>query len=359
MIKNRSVTNRDQSIDIMKGVATILVVLGHAIQLTLGDARMDYSLLFRIIYSFHMPFFMFLSGYLYGKYGKVFDYKWLYRRFCGLAIPFWAWAVILWWLREANAGDLSLLERLGRLLLDPSDNGLWFLTALFWCCVMTSASWYIARIFGGLLKGINRKKTVGIMPIHAMLLILLIIMFCYFRYIKVLNMPYRLSCQTNIYFGIAFLLGKIDFLNRLKAMNRKLYVLIFCLVFITYSLCMTRWQRNMNIQMLFSSYPGMFKQLLYFAFVVGVPILGIYLAVCVCILLDEYANVSIKSVLGYLGENSLAIYAMQWLFLSALVGGYWLTIIAKTLTGLVMPVFISEHLLKRIKFTRILFLGGR
>jgi fucose 4-O-acetylase-like acetyltransferase len=52
--------NRDAFLDIAKGLAIILVVVGHVIQ---GSSeKFDDLLWFRVIYSFHMPLFVFLSG---------------------------------------------------------------------------------------------------------------------------------------------------------------------------------------------------------------------------------------------------------------------------------------------------------
>lgn len=49
--------------DSLKGVLIILVVLGHAIQETLKDGCFD-NHLWNCIYSFHMPAFMAVSGFL-------------------------------------------------------------------------------------------------------------------------------------------------------------------------------------------------------------------------------------------------------------------------------------------------------
>jgi len=49
--------------DSLKGVLIILVVLGHAIQYTIGNECYE-NRLWNIIYSFHMPAFMAVSGYL-------------------------------------------------------------------------------------------------------------------------------------------------------------------------------------------------------------------------------------------------------------------------------------------------------
>lgn len=47
-------------IDQLKGIAILLVVLGHVI----GYNNCENSFLWRFIYSFHMPLFMFISGYV-------------------------------------------------------------------------------------------------------------------------------------------------------------------------------------------------------------------------------------------------------------------------------------------------------
>lgn len=52
--------NRISYIDQLKGIAIFLVVLGHVIE---HNAGRD-NFLWTLIYSFHMPLFMFVSGYL-------------------------------------------------------------------------------------------------------------------------------------------------------------------------------------------------------------------------------------------------------------------------------------------------------
>ena len=72
-------------LDALRGFAIILVVLGHAIQSSFVDY--DNNPFFRIIYSFHMPLFMFLSGYVsYASFDGTINK--LVRRFRSLIIPF-------------------------------------------------------------------------------------------------------------------------------------------------------------------------------------------------------------------------------------------------------------------------------
>ena len=49
--------------DRLKGILIVLVVLGHAIQQTMNEACFD-NHLWNYIYSFHMPAFMAISGFL-------------------------------------------------------------------------------------------------------------------------------------------------------------------------------------------------------------------------------------------------------------------------------------------------------
>lgn len=59
--------NRNQLLDVVKGVAILLVVLGHAVQQCSGmDGREVLDLwIERYLISFHMPLFMLVSGYLF------------------------------------------------------------------------------------------------------------------------------------------------------------------------------------------------------------------------------------------------------------------------------------------------------
>lgn len=58
--------SRSVLIDTIKGVAILLVVWGHFIQFIYvgSDSYFD-NIIFKVIYSFHMPLFAIISGYLY------------------------------------------------------------------------------------------------------------------------------------------------------------------------------------------------------------------------------------------------------------------------------------------------------
>ena len=77
MVKKTYDINREPLIDVAKGIAILLVLLGHTIQFASGEefekASLFYNnIVFKTIYSFHMPLFMVISGYLY--YNSINNY---------------------------------------------------------------------------------------------------------------------------------------------------------------------------------------------------------------------------------------------------------------------------------------------
>ena len=67
---------RNRKIDVLKGIAIILVVLGHVIVGYYDTLYYQTNLIFKICYSFHMPLFIYISGYLVGKKEK-YGNEWL------------------------------------------------------------------------------------------------------------------------------------------------------------------------------------------------------------------------------------------------------------------------------------------
>lgn len=54
---------RDYSFDVIKGVLIILVIVGHVIHLFTGNGGWSTNPVFLTIYTFHMPLFIFISGF--------------------------------------------------------------------------------------------------------------------------------------------------------------------------------------------------------------------------------------------------------------------------------------------------------
>lgn len=122
---------RDTSIDSLRGLAILLVVFGHSLQYSNTD--FDNNILFRIIYSFHMPLFMFISGYVtfFGQDKIVPGFK---KRAALLLFPFFSWAIVTFFINSIKENQLSWHQAgifFTNLAKSPDNNGLWFLWVIF------------------------------------------------------------------------------------------------------------------------------------------------------------------------------------------------------------------------------------
>ena len=111
-------------IDALKGIAIILVVLGHMIQYVFCPNDYSDNIIFRYIYSFHMGFFMALSGFTVRTYHDSFQsvLRQIDKRAVNLILPFISWALLGYYLMDGV--DLPTVFK-------RTDCGLWFLYALF------------------------------------------------------------------------------------------------------------------------------------------------------------------------------------------------------------------------------------
>ncbi|MCM1143724.1 MAG: acyltransferase [Blautia sp.] len=146
--------------DILRGFAIVLVVFGHCIQEGSGAAFRQDSLYFQdrvyqFIYSFHMPLFMLISGYLSwnGTHRAAEQTAWkerfplLKKRAQALLLPILLWTVLDYlriFIINLSRGylDLSLdtilpsfIRVLPSFVISLLTN-LWFLWAAFWCFLL-------------------------------------------------------------------------------------------------------------------------------------------------------------------------------------------------------------------------------
>jgi fucose 4-O-acetylase-like acetyltransferase len=133
---------RIKIIDSLKGYAIILVLFGHVIVFS-DPTGYALSWLFTFIYSFHMPLFLFLSGYL--VYQKPIDPKWnfVYKKFRGLIVPYFIWLfigilVVNNFILDAKISDYLIQHTV------TYDN-IWFLPALFFSFLLLLAYISIER----------------------------------------------------------------------------------------------------------------------------------------------------------------------------------------------------------------------
>lgn len=176
--------------DRLKGLLIVLVVLGHAIQETLGGDCFN-NHLWNIIYSFHMPAFMAVSGFLNYRMGGGISNRLsiVYRRFQQLLIPF-----VLWTLIKILIYPPYRVSTFVNAFLYP-DGTFWFLWVLFFISVF----FYLGDWMGEKLR-IKQEIVIIAMCIgFALLMVLADIRIGGFQFIAYYFLFYSLGYYLNKY----------------------------------------------------------------------------------------------------------------------------------------------------------------
>lgn len=133
--------NRDLYWDVAKGIAIILVLVGHSIQCIRQDCFDDK--LYQFIYSFHMPLFMFISGWFFYYSMRKYELVELVdKKIRSICIPLFVFGVILFPIFfDFNASIGTIIKN-----YILSIGILWFLVQVLYCMV---AMTLVCRIFTG------------------------------------------------------------------------------------------------------------------------------------------------------------------------------------------------------------------
>lgn len=129
--------------DILKFFAIVLVVWGHAIQF-FSTEYLD-SFIYRFIYSFHMPLFMFIAGYFSVNSSKLEFCQMLKKKFKQLILPCFVWAGIACVIANFTSNEIFNIKS----ILVSAIANYWFLKCLF-----------IFYIFMGICEKMNKYKRI-------------------------------------------------------------------------------------------------------------------------------------------------------------------------------------------------------
>lgn len=135
-----SAIKRYESIDIARCFAIILVVTGH---FRSEYMPRGYDIMVDVIYMFHMPLFMFVSGFLYQATRKNISYrKFITGKFRRLMIPYFTVSVLVILLKILTEGFMQVdnpvtWRAFVEILYYPAAGYfLWFIWALWWMMVI-------------------------------------------------------------------------------------------------------------------------------------------------------------------------------------------------------------------------------
>ena len=188
--------DRDKLMPMMSIIGIILVVLGHS-GYTGTNIAMDCPHLCNWIYSFHMPLFFFISGFLFSLTNESFicmdKKKLLRKKIQRLLVPYFSIGVVLWCVKFIFSSFASVernfsLAAFGKMFVAPSAEGstmgyLWYLITLFmvfvvmavlpllridlkksaWSFVVGIISWMLLRYASG-VEWLNINQVFWYMP---------------------------------------------------------------------------------------------------------------------------------------------------------------------------------------------------
>lgn len=130
-------TIRNYYIDYLKGILIFLVVLGHFTSWTNSS-----DFLFKYIYSFHMPFFILISGYLFSKSIEKKSIEIVKKQFKRLIVPhlsfniimlipiFLFWNIYNYYITKEGMGHITIKSIYNYMTM------FWYLWCIFFCSII-------------------------------------------------------------------------------------------------------------------------------------------------------------------------------------------------------------------------------
>jgi fucose 4-O-acetylase-like acetyltransferase len=339
---------RDLTLDIAKGLAIMLVIAGHTLQ---GSPDFDDLLSFRLIYAFHMPFFIFLAGAVAAtRPPPALEQGLTARERAGVAaraigrsavrllIPFLVWTVIAWVSMPANTYTLpAWLAEVDK----KTDLSLWFLLLVFECLLLWHI-WHLAMgLLGAYLRGKNMERAAQLLGSGIASLLL-----CAIFYQILLSssfMPPIAGIGMVKKYFFYFILGALYYLygrDRLRGVARIIpYAVFIALAPFWYRL------RPSEISLWLAHALRPHPADMSFRFVVAVS--GIFMMLDIVKLIRAAKIAMLERFLAYCGVASLGIYAIHHYFL-----GYPPPFLACLLCSL-----LAYAVLSRIPVVRTILLG--
>ncbi len=313
-------------ITIARGIGILLVVLGHAMKQT-GVTNSVVSVLDQVIYSFHMPLFFVLSGFVSVKilrYSKVEErVGYIKNRAVRLLIPYFVIGILYMPLKyflsrfARNSYDFSSAWML--IFGENPNTTMWFLYTLFWVSVITVV--------------FVRKRI--LLPVLASSAVLSALAF-YF--------DWGIRIPEYLFFFILGIYLREHYESFLKLEKNNLYITAMALLFL-----------GGNVLLYFS--------LNIAGFVTSVA------GTALCVLLSTYMNGRGKggtySLLSNLGGSSMDIYILSDPIQTVIRLIFWnilhvpnvLVIIVCFLFGVGGSAVLARYIIRRFRIFRILLFG--
>lgn len=333
-----------------RGLAIILVVYGHIIQRTMMANGADFfsNPAFKAVYTFHMPLFVFISGYLvFFSLSRRSEREVFKSRCKSLLVPFLSWGVLgivtgyivnVW---DGKSAGINLPWDLAdQLFIHPA---VWFLFTLFVLSCL-------------LLGAVKLEKRLGAWVFAVIYLLLLAIPYndyCSLYYIK----------WFYVFYAAGYLVNK----HGIKITDRALNLAVFAAALLLFIILVSFWTAD---DFIYINKMGFGLNRLGYRYLTG--FLGILIVLYTGALCSK---TKIGGLLDYIGIYSLDIYLIQRYLVEGLYPRFvqsahinfdfnspfflyfFAPMMALAFTGLCMV--ISRALIRKSDVLNRLLLGGR
>jgi uncharacterized membrane protein YcfT len=333
-------------LDVLKGFAILLVVFGHSIQNYFPASYYEQNIIFRIIYSFHIPLFMFLAGAAATYSHRPMNFDFIKRKFYMLVIPYIAWGITEFYI-SSSYHHTTLWHYMHDIILYP-DYGLWFLWVLF---------------LNFCLLAIGKKLTK------------------YLRVYSYLLVWFAVYCIPHNTYGVGlvkwhfpfFIAGYLIFTHRERLAKYRRPVTTLCVI--ASPLLISTWHRLYDPHFITMLQPRLIAhglaliplgsildvdsyQVINMIYIYAVPFATIG---AVFWLLQLKPSRYLWKFLGFIGLYTIDIYAIV---LSSSLLGYgfgssWLRAIDSFVIATTAALIIGKFVLRPIPILSAIFLGGR
>lgn len=321
---------RTDWVDEAKGLGILLVVLGHACVPSLISISKILQKIYLFIYLFHMPVFMYLSGYAFFHFSKKLSFKdFAIKKTKALICPYVIYILavyLFFWC-------ISFIPPLNHMFgVNVSFNVLDILKDVIICeGALDKHMWYIYLLFfiSIIVYGINHNKRIK----QILILVSVIIG-------PILFSMDLLPIYNLLYYLPIFFLGKVDINSYVKKMpsKKKAILVVGYLFFVIFYLKNIQWLKGFGYGLAYIK---------YIAGYVGILIFFVCLNV-----ISKYFH----TILQYIGQRSFIIYLFHQPIVvsgTALVSYKLLhspiaSMIMSTFAGIIAPI-ILEIVYRKVK----------
>ena len=330
-------------LDIARGIAILFVVFGHSIVPEIRGNNIVFATVFNWIYSFHMPLFAVISGYLFGK--SIDRYKertfltFVKQKFLTLIIPYLSVSIISY-VGFAVAHQIpflsGILSNTGynmpqfwrsvyEILLcqNNMDRHMWFAYALFFVFVLSYPLSDLVR------------RPIGIIVAGSLFLL---------NYYGTLAEVFYRVFYLWIFFTIACQENLID-----KLLKKGYIVAVLPVHIATFII------RNSNVLVPYEIADALLAMLV-----------GLSGAILVMSFAKNFLQPSANKLLSFLGKESFSIYILHQPFIVSGICGillaatnvpHILICVGTTILGVAVSIFLSKILIGKFEVSRKLILG--